>query len=102
MGERQKVTAVGLLDGSGDVAAARHEFEPGGETGWHRHARDYVIVAITDCHMRLEEPKGEFRDVDVPSGEAYHRAAGVEHNVINRGEDRMVFVEVEFGSSQAK
>jgi len=73
----------------------RFEFAPGAETGWHVHGFDYVIIAVTDCAMRLEEPGGALRDVDVAAGEAYVRAAGVEHNVINRGDQRMVFVEVE-------
>ena len=73
----------------------RFEFAPGAETGWHVHRYDYVIVAVTDCAMRLEEPGGALREVDVAAGDAYVRAAGVEHNVINRGDQPMVFVEVE-------
>ncbi|WP_422395567.1 hypothetical protein [Roseovarius phycicola] len=56
---------------------------------------DYVITALTDCNMRLEEPDGTSREVTVPGGTAYARDKGVEHNVINSGETRMSFVEVE-------
>lgn len=77
------------------VRVTRFEFAPGVETGWHRHGFDYVITAVTDCHMLLEEPGGGRRAVLVPAGAAYRRAAGVEHNVVNGGDAPMVFVEVE-------
>ncbi|KIC16902.1 cupin domain-containing protein [Leisingera sp. ANG-Vp] len=77
------------------VRVTRFDFAPGAETGWHRHAMDYVITAVTDCRMRLEMPGGEVKEVTVPAGTAYRRDEGVEHNVINAGDARMSFVEVE-------
>ena len=70
-------------------------FAAGAETGWHRHGHDYVITAVTDCHMLLEEPGGGSRRVLVPAGTAYRRMEGVEHNVVNNGPAPMSFVEVE-------
>ena len=77
------------------VIVTRFDFEPGAETGWHTHDYDYVITAVTDCQMLLEEPGGATRDVLVPAGTAYRREAGVEHNVINGSDKAMSFVEVE-------
>ena len=77
------------------VRVTRFDFAPGAETGWHRHGHDYVIAAVTDCHMLLEEPGGGERQVTVPAGTAYRRAEGVEHNVVNAGTASMSFVEVE-------
>lgn len=77
------------------VRVTRFDFAPGAETGWHRHGFDYVITAVTDCHMMLENPGGEIRKVLVPAGTAYRRMEGVEHNVINDGPDVMTFIEVE-------
>ena len=77
------------------VRVSRFDFAPGAETGWHRHGHDYVITAITDCHMLLEEPGGGSRKVLVPAGTAYRRSEGVEHNVVNDGDAAMTFVEVE-------
>jgi len=77
------------------VRVTRFDFEPDAETGWHRHAMNYVITAVTDCQMTLEEPGGLSRQVLVPAGTAYRRPLGVEHNVINGGIAPMSFVEVE-------
>lgn len=91
---RAPVTATQLIDDD-RVRVTRFDFAAGAETGWHIHAMDYVITAITDCQMVLEMPGGEVRDVHVPAGTAYRRDIGVEHNVINGGEGPMSFVEVE-------
>lgn len=91
---RPQAKATELIDNA-RVRVTRFDFVPGAETGWHRHGMDYVITAITDCHMALEEPGGETRYVTVPAGEAYDRPEGVEHNVINDCLADMSFVEVE-------
>lgn len=91
---RPQAVATQLID-DGRVRVTRFDFAPGAETGWHRHGLDYVITAITDCHMLLQEPGGEARSVTVPSGTAYARPTGVEHNVLNDGDSPMSFVEVE-------
>lgn len=91
---RAPCTATVLVDDD-RVRVTRFDFAPGAETGWHRHGHDYVITAITDCPMLLEEPGGGTRQVLVPAGTAYRRSEGVEHNVVNAGADPMSFVEVE-------
>ncbi len=80
------------------VRVTRFDFAPGAQTGWHEHGYDYVITAVTDCQMHLEDPDGQTRDVLVPAGAAYRRDAGVQHNVINGGTEPMIFVEVEIKS----
>ncbi len=91
---RPACTATVMVDDA-RVRVTRFDFAPGAETGWHRHGHDYVIAAVTDCHMLLEEPGGSERRVTVPAGTAYRRAEGVEHNVVNAGTAAMSFVEVE-------
>jgi quercetin dioxygenase-like cupin family protein len=86
--------ATQLIDDA-KVRVTRFDFAPGAETGWHEHGYDYVITAVTDCQMRLEEPGGAIREVLVPVGSAYHREKGIKHNVINGGDAAMSFVEVE-------
>ena len=91
---RSTAQAVELIDDD-RVRVTRFDFAPGAETGWHEHGMDYVITAITNCHMLLEEPGGETRKVEVAAGTAYRRDKGVRHNVINDGDAPMSFVEVE-------
>ena len=90
---RPPCVATQLIDDA-RVRVTGFEFAPGAETGWHRHGYDYVITAVTDCHMLLEDPGGGSRTVLVPAGTAYRRMEGIEHNVVNAGDQVMRFVEV--------
>ena len=87
-------TATPLLEDD-KVRVTRFDFEPGGETGWHVHEMDYVIVTLTECTLTLDLPGGERRESVVPAGSSYTRVEGTEHNVINGGTAPMSFVEVE-------
>nr|WP_325249615.1 cupin domain-containing protein [Amylibacter sp.] len=91
---RPQATATQLIDDA-RTRVTRFDFEPGAQTGWHIHGFDYVITAITDCHMLLELPDDVQNTVTVPAGTAYRRMEGVEHNVINNGDKPMCFIEVE-------
>jgi len=91
---RALCTATVLVDDD-RMRTTRFDFAAGAETGWHRHGHDYVIVAITDCHMLIGDPDGVTRRVTVPAGTAYRRQEGVKHNVVNGGDAAMSFVEVE-------
>ncbi len=94
---RPQAKATQVIDDT-RVRVTQFDFAPGAETGWHVHEMDYVIVAVTTCQMQLDEPGGTSRQVTVPAGDNYRRAAGVEHNVINAGPAPMVFVEIELKS----
>jgi quercetin dioxygenase-like cupin family protein len=84
-----------LLTETERVKVWRWDFAPGAETGWHRHGHDYVVTALTRLDMLLEEPAGGARRVEIAAGTVYTRPAGVEHNVVNAGNESMSFVEVE-------
>ncbi len=83
-----------ILVDDAKTRVTRWDFEPGASTGWHKHAMDYVVVPMTDCHFVLEEPQGE-RSVFVAAGAAYARKLGIEHNVRNGGGAPMSFIEIE-------
>lgn len=91
---RPACTATPLLEND-QVRVNRFDFAPGAETGWHVHEMDYVIVTLTECHLRLELPGGQTSDSVVAPGQSYTRPGGTEHNVINGGTAPMAFVEVE-------
>ena len=69
-------------------------FAPGAETGWHRHAYDYVVIPMTSGNLLIESSDGS-KESELVTGVSYSRLLGVEHNVINDNETEFVFVEVE-------
>ena len=77
------------------VIVTRWSFSPGAETGWHRHAYDYVVVPLADGKLALESAQGT-HESRLRCGESYFRQAGVEHNVINANDCDYAFVEIEF------
>lgn len=76
------------------VIVTEWRFAPGAETGWHRHAYDYVVVPLTSGTLLLETADGEVR-AELSAGQSYNRAVGVEHNVINANDYAFSFVEIE-------
>ena len=76
------------------VIVTEWRFAPGAETGWHRHAHDYVVVPMTGGELQLETDEG-IKTSQLVKGRSYARHIGVSHNVINLGPDEVIFVEVE-------
>ena len=77
------------------VKVTKYVFAPGATTGWHRHARDYVIVPLTSCKLKLTNGAGESVVAELVQGQSYFRKAGVEHDVENANDFEFAFVEVE-------
>lgn len=77
------------------VRVTRWDFPPGSETGHHRHEFDYVVVPVTDGVLSITGDSGETVDVPLTAGLSYERSAGVEHNVANRSDREISFVEIE-------
>jgi beta-alanine degradation protein BauB len=69
-------------------------FPPGGETGWHKHGYDYVVIPELDGQLKIETKDGESIS-ELKAGQSYYRPAGIEHNVINANDFYFAFVEVE-------
>ncbi len=76
------------------VYAAEWRIPPGGETGWHKHERDYCVVYLTTGNLKAVSAEGEVV-VPLEKGQVTSRGAGVEHNVINPNNFEFVFVEIE-------
>jgi beta-alanine degradation protein BauB len=76
------------------VIVTEWRLAPGAETGWHRHAHDYVVVCLTAGRLRAETSTGS-SETELQFGQAYARPIGVEHNIVNPGDQDFVFVEVE-------
>jgi quercetin dioxygenase-like cupin family protein len=83
-----------------DVRITRWDFPPGAVTGQHTHGWPYVVVMLTDALMRVDDGTA-VTETRRTAGDAYHRPAGVEHDVMNGGAEPMAFVEVEFKRPEA-
>ena len=83
-----------LLQETERVIITEWRLKPGAETGWHRHAHDYVVVCLTAGKLRAETANGNI-ETELAFGQSYTRPAGVEHNIVNAGEQEFVFVEIE-------
>ena len=78
-----------------DVRITRWDFPPGAVTGQHTHGWPYVVVMLTDGVMRVDDG-ATVTEIRRPAGAAYHRPAGIEHDVMNGADVPMAFVEIEF------
>ena len=70
-------------------------------TGWHRHAYDYLVIPMQDGALKILGPDGTITRSDLKAGVPYFRTAGVEHDVMNGNDHGFTFVEVEFLESSA-
>ena len=83
-----------------DVRITRWDFPPGAVTGQHTHGWPYVVVMLTDALMRVDDGTA-VTETRRAAGDAYHRPAGVEHDVMNGADVPMAFVEVEIKRPEA-
>ena len=91
--KRPKATPTVQINNDNTIVT-EWRFPPHGETGWHIHQYDYVVVPLVTGELRLEAPDGE-RLAALVTGQANARKAGVEHNVINNNDFEFVFIEIE-------
>jgi mannose-6-phosphate isomerase-like protein (cupin superfamily) len=54
-----------------------------------------VVVPVTDGTLHIEFLDGSTTSAELRAGVAYHRPAGIEHNVVNAGAAPLAFVETE-------
>ena len=91
--KRPKATSK-LLQENERVIVSEWRLAPGAETGWHRHAHDYVVVCLTAGKLLAETATGNV-ETELQFGQSYVRPEGVEHNIVNPGSEEFAFVEVE-------
>ena len=91
--QRSKATSRPIQE-NGRVIITEWRLAPGAETGWHRHAHDYVVVCLTAGQLLAESAQGN-SVTELQLGQTYARPAGVEHNIVNSGSEEFAFIEVE-------
>ena len=77
------------------VRVTKYSFMPGQETGMHKHLYDYIVTPITDGKLLLLDKSGKESNFNLIASNSYFRKAGVEHNVINSGKQKLIFIETE-------
>ena len=76
------------------IRITRWDFEPGAVTGWHEHGWPYFVVMLVAGTLRVDNGS-EVVEVPLVQGQAYMRAAGVKHDVMNGSPHPISFVEIE-------
>jgi hypothetical protein len=67
----------------------------GDNTGWHRHAYDYIVVPQFYGILEIDLGNGERTTATLQKGVPYYRDLGVEHDVINGNDFECAFTEIE-------
>jgi quercetin dioxygenase-like cupin family protein len=83
-----------LLQETERVIITEWRLAPGAETGWHRHAHDYIVVCLTAGKLLAETASGNV-ETELNFGQSYCRPVGVEHNIVNPGSSEFAFIEIE-------
>lgn len=75
-----------------------HRIQPGEQSGWHLHDKNYVGYHIEAAKLRYERGDGVVGDMISEPGVAtfYDVGGGFEHNVTNVGDTNMVALEIEY------
>ena len=92
--KRNKATSKLQVDNK-YVRITRYSFQPGEETGIHKHLYDYIVTPINNGKLLLVDKNKDESNYNLVASESYFRKAGIEHNVINNGKEKLVFVEIE-------
>ncbi|MDC0035604.1 cupin [Chloroflexi bacterium] len=83
------------LENNERVRVTKWWFEVGEETGLHRHELDYLVVPLISGTLTIMEPNGNETPNTISEGSPYFRYSGAEHNVINRSDSEIAFLEIE-------
>ena len=92
--QRKKAKANIQIDNE-RVRVTEYSFNKNEETGFHVHQWDYVVIPQTDGLLLLINDNDEETTATLVKGQPYYREAGVSHNVINNGKEKLVFIEIE-------
>ena len=92
--QRKKAKANIQIDNE-RIRVTEYSFNKNEETGFHVHQWDYVVVPQTNGIILLVDQHNVETSAKLVKGQPYYKEAGVSHNVINNGEEKLVFIEIE-------
>ena len=91
-----KLAGRKVLTDDADTRVALFEFEPGDNTGWHKHEFNYCAVYLTDAKLFHTRRDGSELDTEHKAHEFKAHPVGTEHNVRNVGTSTVRLLEIEF------
>ena len=91
---RKKASANIQIDNE-RIRVTEYSFNRNEETGFHIHKWDYVVIPQTNGQLLLIDDNEVETTTTLIKGKPYYRKAGVSHNVINNGKEKIVFIELE-------
>lgn len=68
---------------------------PGASAPMHKHARPYVIVAVTSMNLAMASPEGQSATRDISAGDFRYVGGTLTHNLTNAGSTPGQVVEIE-------
>lgn len=74
----------------------RWVFQPGDQTGWHRHECDYVTIQQSGGALLLQGSDGSEKRVEYEDGRTIAWAAPIEHNATNISDVEVRVLEIEY------
>lgn len=83
----------GLVDDERAIVT-KWTLPPGSGTGSHTHGLDYLVVYLTDGVLTVET-QGQTIEAPVSRHAVTSRPDGVSHNVLNRSNNPVEFIEIE-------
>ena len=98
--QRKKAKANIQIDNE-RIRVTEFSFNKGDETRFHTHQWDYVVIPQTNGKLLLVDENKVETTATLLKGEPYYRRAGVSHNVINNGREKLVFIELEIKTYSA-
>jgi len=96
----QQATAKVEIDNAFCIVT-RWTFPPQTATGWHRHEKDYVVMPTIPGELTIVHADGSETASNIVAGEPYARGCGGEHDVQNRTDAVIEFVEIEIRKTAA-
>lgn len=88
------IASPDLLIDNEHTRTVRWRLEPGSAIGQHVHPLPYVVVPLVAGTLTFSDATGD-REVALQPGTAIYRPAGIDHDVSNRSDAVVDFIELE-------
>ena len=92
--QREKASANIQIDNE-RIRVTEYSFNKNEDTGFHVHQWDYIVIPQTNGILLMIDENNVETTATLVKGQPYYREAGVSHNVINNGNKKLVFIELE-------